>query len=215
MAAPGGKPSAMIPVTPQPEPPEFDQKVRQRGQKWLHKKLSHTHPATASAIELKPYWQACLDELHQGYQGICAYLCIYVDRAQGSATVDHFQPKSQRPDLAYEWSNYRLACQRMNNSKRDFTDVLDPFTVQSAWFRLDFADGRIYAAPDLQPLIQTQVNATITRLRLNAIDLCKLRIAHWNDYIRHSHDPREGVSASYLREKSPFVWSEAKRQELL
>ena len=57
----------MIAVTPQPEPEDFDTKVRQKGLRWL---AEHDIDITAplpSGTKLPPYWRACLDELHSRY----------------------------------------------------------------------------------------------------------------------------------------------------
>lgn len=103
----------MIPVDPQPVPDDFDEKVRQPGLRFLQENPD------ASASNLKPTWRACLDDLHEAYDGICAYLCIYIARVL-LPTTDHFVCKSAPEHgrhLAYEWTNYRLACSLMNSRK--------------------------------------------------------------------------------------------------
>ena len=111
--------------------------------------------------------QCCLDDLHASYNGCCAYLAVFIERVTGGGSVDHFIAKSQRADLAYEWSNYRLACSRMNSRKRDYDDVLDPFEVETGWFRLELVSGRIYPSPGLPDGLKDQVVATIKRLGLD------------------------------------------------
>lgn len=64
----------MIPVAPQPEPNDFDVKVRQPGSAWLAKKGLTAIAPLPTETEPPPYWRACLDELHRSYGGICAYL---------------------------------------------------------------------------------------------------------------------------------------------
>ena len=118
----------MIPVKPQPEPTNFDKKVRQTGQNWLRKKGFPLDQPLPEKADPKPLWRECLDELHLEYGGVCAYLAIYIERATGAASADHFVAKSSSEAyLVYEWSNYRLACLAMNARKRAFDDVLDPF----------------------------------------------------------------------------------------
>ena len=61
-----------------------------------------------------------------------------LDSLEHRGRVDHFYPKSVRPDMAYEWSNFRLASLKLNCRKREFQDVLDPFTIEPGWFCLSF-----------------------------------------------------------------------------
>ena len=180
----------MIPVQPQPEPGFFDAEVRAKGLAHLKAKgyaLDQPLPARAT---IEPHWRGdCLTALHQAYGGVCAYLCVFVERITGGMSVDHFIAKSALAGLAYEWSNYRLACSVMNSRKRDFDDVLDPF--------------------ELEPAQTTLVTHTISRLGLDD-PLCReLRVRWFDEYLT------EPLPESYLRRKSPFVWAEAQRQGLL
>ena len=100
----------MIPVQRQPEPQDFDQKVRQPGAKFL---ATVTPP---SQWENRDYWRRSLPELYIAYGGYCAYLALKIPRRAGGGepTVDHFLLKSLHPALAYEWNNFRLASAKMN-----------------------------------------------------------------------------------------------------
>lgn len=166
--------------------------------------------------KLVPYWRDCLEDLYEQYDGICAYLGIHIERVTGTPSVDHFIAKSRNVRLAYEWSNYRLACSRMNSRKRDFNDVLDPFSDVLIWdlFRLELVTGRIYPSQDfpnleLNPYAMRPVEKTIERLGLDSPD-CRQERANWfSEYLSKS------ITSDYLRKKSPFVWFEALRQKLL
>ncbi|MBF0155356.1 MAG: hypothetical protein HQL64_16600 [Magnetococcales bacterium] len=200
----------MIPVSPQLEPARFDSDVRQKGLAYLSNKSLELDQPLPKGTEINPYWRKCLDDLYTSYQGTCAYLAVYFERSTGAASVDHFVAKSRLAGLAYEWSNYRLACLEMNRSKNNFDDVLDPFTLQRGWFHLDLAiSGRIFPNPDLSPADQDQVTNTINRLGMNDPIHQKMRIRHFQEYIQHE------FTADHFRKKSPFVWSEAHRQGLL
>ena len=199
----------MIPVAAQPEPPSFDQRVRQPGLAWLHEQgimLDHTLPANTT---FKPFWRECLGDLHQVYGGICAYLCVFVPRVTGGIGVDHYVAKSRSAGLAYEWGNYRLACSAMNSRKRDFADVLDPFFLTPNLFRLQLSIGHIYPNPALAPQARVIVEQTIERLALDDTPCRNLRADWFDEYVR------KAIDADYLRRKSPFVWQEAQRQGLL
>ena len=200
----------MIPVQPQPEPGFCDAEVRAKGLAHLKAKgyaLDQPLPAGAT---IEPHWRGdCLTALHQAYGGVCAYLCVFVERITGGMSVDHFIAKSALAGLSYEWSNYRLACSVMNSRKRDFDDVLDPFELEPDWFRLDLTCGRIFPNPDLEPAQTALVTQTISRLGLDD-PLCReLRVRWFDEYLT------EPLPESYLRRKSPFVWAEAQRQGLL
>ena len=106
----------MIKVVPAPESATFDSKVRQPGLRALARKG-----------KIRPYWTRALDDLMAAYHEICAYSCFRIHPITGARSADHFAPKPKDRDNIYEWSNYRLVCSRLNSSKRDFGDVLDPF----------------------------------------------------------------------------------------
>ncbi|MBF0097999.1 MAG: hypothetical protein HQM04_12975 [Magnetococcales bacterium] len=200
----------MIPVSPQPEPTQFDSNVRQRGLAYLHKNGLALNQPLPRGTTIEPYWQHCLDDLYTSYQGICAYLAMYIDKSTGDASVDHFVAKSRKAGLVYEWSNYRLACLAMNRNKNNFDDVLDPFTLQNGWFYLDLLiDGRIFPNPNLSTIDQEQVTKTINRLKLNDPKHKSTRIDHFQAYILTR------LQSNELKAVSPFVWSEADRQGLL
>lgn len=199
----------MIHVILQPEPAKFDKEVRQKGLAHLTKKEIALDQPLPPKTELSPCWRACLDDLHHGYQGICAYLSVYIERVTGGSGVDHFIAKSKRADLAYEWDNYRLACSTMNNRKRDYDDVLDPFAVETGWFQLELVGGRIFPNPDLDKELQEKVSATIDRLGLDETTCREMRARRYQEYVEFQLPP------DYLKRQSPFIWHEAKRLGVL
>jgi uncharacterized protein (TIGR02646 family) len=205
----------VIPVTERPPPPLFDERVRKPGLHWLedHDVSLDTHLEPGTKIH--PYWRECLDELHAGYGGVCAYLCVFVERCTGGASTDHFVAKSRRARLAYEWSNYRLACATMNSRKRDFEDVLDPFTLAPGTFRLELVTGRIYPSPDLKDVDGDAAKATIERLGLDEPECREMRSRRFRDYVQARGLVSNDAAEHQLRRYSPFVWLEATRQGLL
>jgi uncharacterized protein (TIGR02646 family) len=197
----------MISVVPQPEPADFDAKVRQPGKAWLADKGIAMAASLPKETDPHPYWRKCLDELHRRYGGICAYLAVHIERATGAASVDHFVAKSALAGETYEWRNYRLACLAMNARKRAFDDVLDPFALPPDVFHLELVTGRIYVNPGLtknQLVIDAQV--TIKRLDLDSGINREIRARHFDEYLRQLRPA--GLLARY----SPFVWAELRRQ---
>src|SRR6185295_4556932 len=106
-------------------------------------------------------------DLLRAYRRLFAYSCVYIERLTGSATVDHWAPRSLRWDQVYEWQNYRLACSTINGRKSDYTDVLDPFEVTDGLFALDLVTLKAVPGPNAGDLKQA-VTDTITRLGLDS-----------------------------------------------
>jgi len=159
----------LIPVTPVAEPADFNTKVRVPGTAFLIK----TPTPNGSQWKRKDYWRRALENLFDGYNGICAYCASWTKRATNISTpqdssVDHFIPKSAEPLQAYEWSNFRLCRSRLNFRKDIHIDVLDPFILAPGWFNLDFRTFFLVPSPTLTTLNRKQVEATIDRLQLNA-----------------------------------------------
>ena len=186
----------MIHVDLQPEPSDFDERVRQPGRRAL---AEGTRP-------LPPYWRECLPQLYERYRGICAYLCIRIPRGTGARSVDHLLPKSKRPDRAYEWDNYRLASALMNARKHDFEDVLDPFEIPDGWFVLELSFLQVMPSPSLDPATRAKVQATIDRLGLNDKECTDARVEVYELY-------REGATLEQLAYLSPFIAQEVARQQ--
>lgn len=199
----------MIPVKAQPEPAAFDADVRKKGLVYLQKHgflLDQPLPPNAN---IEPYWRACLTDLHRAYGGVCAYVGVFFERVMGGGSVDHFIAKSTNAGLAYEWDNYRLACSTMNSRKRDYNDVLDPFRLAPDLFRLQLSTGHIYPNPTLDAVPMRIVEETIERLGLDDPQCREMRARWYQDYLEHQ------LPSDYLKNKAPFIWSEACRQGLL
>ncbi len=194
----------MIPVQEQPQPKEFEQKVRSKGLAFLKKV---PNPQTWSNHE---YWRNSLEDLHEAYNQVCAYSAQWIPWIEGSPTVDHFIPKSVKPELAYEWSNFRLSCLKMNARKRDFDDILDPFQIQAEWFVLDFPSLLIKPNPNLDTSIKNKIRSTIKRLKLNDDDACVRSRQRWLIPYCKKQYPFE-----FLKEKAPFIAYELERQNLV
>ena len=93
----------MIRVTPAPEPESFDRVVRQPGLRALGRLAEKEYSGSRDAIpagKFPPLWRKSMDDLLERYARICAYLCLYIPRGTGAATVDHMVPKSTSWELA-------------------------------------------------------------------------------------------------------------------
>jgi len=159
--------------------------------------------------DLPDYWTKCLDDVMRSYNEVCAYSCFRIHKVTGARSVDHFAPRSRAWDRVYEWSNYRLACSRLNARKRDFSDLLDPFEVETGWFRLELVGFQTLPAPGLDASLSFRVQETIDRLGLNDTELRSSRAKDAEYYWAGD------VSLRVLREESPFVAIEVERQHRL
>ncbi|MBK9264242.1 MAG: hypothetical protein IPM54_31125 [Polyangiaceae bacterium] len=192
----------MIKVTPMPEYPGFDTEVRQRGAAFLA-----TCPTpTSGQFKNRQYWARATKELHKTYRGICSYTAMYL-LEQG--TVDHFLPKTTYPQLAYEWSNFRLASWRVNSAKGHKTNILDPFSIEDDWFQMDIPTCLIRANPILEQRVRSQVSETISSLGLNSDD----------NYVQERCDiliyyARGNIDLAFVKRRYPFLAKELERQRL-
>lgn len=199
----------MIHVDPQPEPPGFDATVRKKGLASLARKGVSLYRPLPPKTTVEPHWRACLDDLYRSYRGQCAYLGVFFERVTGGGTVDHFVAKSAKPSLAYEWSNYRLACSIMNSRKRDYENVLDPFEIENGWFQLELVTGYVFPDRKLPAAMERKVQNTIDRLNLNDSGIREMRTRHYQGIIDGEY------TVAFLKKYSPFVWNEANRQGIL
>ena len=192
----------MIPVTPKPEYTEFDNQVRRPGLAFLKK----TPKPTSADFKKHGYWRRAMPHLRAAFSSACAYTtCHMVD----GGTIDHFLPKTLCPHLAYEWENYRLARQKMNQRKGDTTEVVDPFTIKTGWFVLDFPSCLVRPGRELSVVLRKRINSTINILQLNTDDSmvqerCNLlvELADGN------------VTMEFLDKFYPFLSSEVRRQDI-
>lgn len=212
----------MIPVLPAPEPDSFDERVRRPGLSAIAELVGEPavirrpgpkrKAVTATREDLKPeqfppFWRGATEDLLQAYGRICAYACLYIERITGSATVDHWAPKSRAWDRVYEWDNYRLACSIMNARKSDFGDVLDPFTIAEGYVALDLVTLKAVPGPAVHASTQKQeVEDTIRRLGLDGTDYAEALAVYYDDYFAGELPIRR------LQRRAPFLASELRRQ---
>lgn len=195
----------MIPVGPRPEPRDFHERVGRRGADFLRT----TPRPTSASWKGRQYWRNVLPDLREAYRGICAYSAVWIPQDVGTATVDHFVPKSVCPDLAYKWENYRLSSLLMNSRKGNHRDVVDPFDVRHEWSVLRFPSMLVHPGPDLSEEQKERVEQTIRRLKLNSHDqLVQSRLKWVLDFC---HD---GITFEHLESNAPFIAYELERQGL-
>jgi hypothetical protein len=190
----------LIQVAQQKEPDYFAAQVRNPGRAFLR----HTPKPTKEEFDKNAYWLRCMPDLKAKYDDICAYLSCWIPT---QASLDHFLPKALYAIQAYEWSNYRLAHEKVNSWKAKSTGVLDPFSVQAGWFVLDFANFFVNPADGLPAHIADPVKHTIGVLRLNDDQFLRLRYNVVKDYSNRD------ITLQFLRRRYPHIAAELERQK--
>jgi hypothetical protein len=81
--------------------------------------------------------------------------------------VEHSLSKKNRPDQAYEWSNYRYSAGSVNGSKGNHdAKVLDPFEVKDGWFELLLPSMQLVMTPQIPANLATKAEFTVKQLKL-------------------------------------------------
>jgi hypothetical protein len=190
----------MMHIDLKPEPADFQQKVGNPGRAFLQ---STPQPKN---WKHKEYWTEVLNDLYECYNGVCAYSAHWIPPDCGATTVDHFRPKKLAPELAYEWSNYRLCSLAMNRNKGTSEGIIDPCEVQAGWFKMDFPSLLVLAGDSLTDSDAQRVDRTINCLKLNAEPSIKARYGFLCDYMANHRDFYS------LSHNAPFLASELERQ---
>ncbi|MCW8139643.1 MAG: hypothetical protein KIT58_12165 [Planctomycetota bacterium] len=210
----------MIPVKRATKPPSFDAQVRAPGlsaiaelvgepptirRKGPRRKKVASRRTAIPADAFPPFWRRATKDLLASYGRVCAYACLYIWPMTGSATVDHWAPKSRRWDRVYEWENYRLACSLINSRKREYGDVIDPFEVTDGMFALDLVSLSAYPGPRAGKR-RAKVRTTIKRLGLDSAEYARELEEYFNAYMDGHLD------LAQIERRAPFLAGELRRQ---
>jgi hypothetical protein len=197
------------------EPPQFNLEVRRKGLKWMANRGLDLNKELPEGTKLPDYWKACSAQLRMAFEGRCCYSGSYMRQSE-IIPVEHAIAKSLRPDLAYEWANYRYASQRINGRK-GVKIILDPaqFPIGVDIYFLDFVTGSIFPNSVLKkgmPALYAMADQTISALGLDDELYRDERMEVWGDYMASSRGKEEKL---LLRKTNNFIWHEATRQGLL
>jgi hypothetical protein len=180
----------MLRCTPAPEPEGFDQAVRKKGNEWLS-----SNPGKIP----KDLWSDFKPQLEAAFDDRCAYTAMYVP--SGVGTVEHYLSKRNYPQLAYEWSNYRHAINRVNGCKGNLDDlVLDPFEVEDDWFAIQIPDLQLVLTDKIPAELRDKATFTIEKLQLqNSPWILRQRRRWYNGYLNGKY------SLELLDEDAPMI----------
>lgn len=188
----------MIPVAnPIPEPADFDAECRQKGNQWLA-----SHPGADTSI-YPGYWAKYENDLATAFHQRCGWWAMWI--AEGD--VEHFLSRKNRPELSYEWSNYRYIAGSVNGSKGNHDDkVLDPFEVQNGWFEVLLPSMQLVATPTLPTHLSARAEFTLKQLKLrhgSKVVRCRKR---WYQQFKDGKLSMDG-----LRANAPLVADAARK----
>jgi len=217
----------VIRVASADEPASFDAKVRRRGLDAIAELVGEAPSRTRrgprrrhnfasrdqiSADAFPTFWRGALPDLHDAYDGLCAYLSLYIEHGTGAPSIDHFVPKSKDWRLVYEWSNYRLCAALINGHRSDREIAHDPFTLEAGLFALEFTEYQVKPGPAARGSTSDAVMRTIDDLGLNQRDCRKAR----EEYVAaYRNGPPKGIELPWLERRAPFIARELRRQGLL
>lgn len=190
----------MIRVELRPEYESFDRDVRRPGAAFL----STNSAPNNKEFRKHEYWSRSRRQLWEAYDRICAYTSFYLPTG---GSVDHFVPKSCMPQLAYEWSNFRLCEERVNNWKKSSLIAIDPCFMESDWVYLSLPECIIKVSNVAGPIAKARLKQTIELLRLNKDDtFVDFRFSLVRDFVHGITD------LAFLKTYYPFVGREVERQ---
>ncbi|MBI5572356.1 MAG: hypothetical protein HY914_20600 [Desulfomonile tiedjei] len=188
----------MIHFDPSPEPTDFDEKVRRPGRQWLD-----ADPTTRPA---KPpnCWTSCKDQLAEAFNFLCGYSAMHIGL---EGAVEHYLSKSDHPEFAYEWTNYRYASDRINSRKAAHgAKILDPFEVQNGWFEVQLGSWQLMMTDQIPEAHRERAQFTVDKLRLGADDYVIRQRRQW---YRCFYIGEESLTG--LMRRAPLVCSAVKK----
>lgn len=178
----------MIRVAPVAKPKGFDRDCRRPGKLWLG-----ANPGRRP----KALWSTFTAALAEGFQQRCGYSAVRIQ----NGTVDHFLSWKNRPDLTYEWSNYRYADHRLNAKMQNLDDaILDPYEVGDDWFEILLPSLQMRVTHHVPAKLRKKAQVTLRRLGLDHDErIVAYRASWWREF--HCH----GLPLASLHEIAPLL----------
>lgn len=116
-------------------------------------------------------------------------------------TVDHYLSWNTRPELAYDWDNYRFASGWINSSKQTADDtVLDPFLVGDDWFEIILPSLQLVLTDAVPEEHRARAAHTLERLHLRDDERVIRQRREWYRMYQEGELTLEG-----LRKKAPLI----------
>ena len=180
-----------------PEPPHFDETVRQPGLQWLE---SH-----AQFQRLEPYWNSVKPNLADAFDQLCGYSAMF----EPVGTVDHYLSIKNHRTQAYEWGNYRFSTGWINSSKQSADQaVLDPFEVEDGWFEILLPSLQLKLSDTIPEAHRAKAVYTLDRLHLRDDERV---IRQRREWYRMYQDGE--LTLGGLRKKAPLIARAIEREK--
>lgn len=144
----------MIQCVQPTKPNEFDQSVQEAKNK-LAATLASNGGRLPNPYSWNSKWIDYRDYMAEEAHFYCAY--TGTQRNLLDLNIDHYYPKADYPNLAYDWTNYRIAWHWINNHKRNRI-VLDPYLVCSDWFKITIPGFQLVINHIPDPGIASRLN---------------------------------------------------------
>lgn len=178
----------MIRFERRPKPAGFED-VEQRGAAWLAIHEDGRPPA---------HWLEFRSELADAFGSLCAYGAMF----DPVGTVDHFVSVDEDRSSSYDWTNYRFAAGWINSSKRSLrsSQVIDPFTVENAWFELALPSLQLVATRHLPAEERERADFMLERLHLGHDERILRQRREWYRMYQDGELTLEG-----LAKKAPLI----------
>jgi hypothetical protein len=123
----------------------------------------------------------------------CAYCTITEHEAETiNFNIDHYEPKSLRPDLTNEYSNLMYACRFCNTYKGDLTP---PSEARKAGFRFFRPDQDVYEDHFEVKDRRLEYKSPVGDFSINFLDLNRQTLMRLRDIRRRLYQCEEYVSA--------------------
>lgn len=161
------------------------------------------HPGAARPKDL---WSPYLASLAQGFGNRCGYAAMF-DSAAG--TVDHYLSWKNRPDLAYDWRNYRFAMHWINAKKGSLdAAVLDPHEVGDDWFEVLLPSMQLVLTDKVPKAKRARAQFTLDRLGLGDGEKAIRSRRAWYDQFLAG-----GLTLAGLEVVAPLIATAFRKQE--
>jgi hypothetical protein len=181
------------------EPILFDENCRQPGAAWLENNPGKDPHAVSH------WWSQFRPDLARHFSHRCGWLGTTIVPA---GDVDHWLSCGNRScgpspnrHLAFEWSNFRYAAQRINSRKGTLDDqILDPCEIEEGWFEILLPSFQLVPSDRLPASLRQRAKLTLAKLQLGRGEA---RFIRWHWYCIHWNNGQPDLTA--LRRDAPLV----------
>lgn len=165
-------------IAPVPEHPDWQKECLDPGAAW-----AYSNPGAARP---RDYWTGRDRKFNRHLAAGVGELCSYTATWAPNGQMDHYEPWARlrgtaREIVAYEWTNFRYACEWFNKAKGS-ADVPDPHVVEDDWFQLLLPSLELVATDRVPPSERARVENVLRWLGRDDRALATRR-AYWRAWL--------------------------------